>query len=110
LANDLTAEDLDRFKSFVRSVRWQTAKAVRNPHQYTIRWWHPDQDLDWIYRTILRHGYKYLFWNVVYTCLDVDGYMYWGMNAPIEERYVLNRRPCDDCTRTDLGHLGRRLP
>ena len=54
------------------------------PHEYTLREKAPDEKLfERVVLYIRQAGYKANFGSVTYTYLDVDGWKYWTMGAPL---------------------------
>lgn len=63
-----------------------------NPHEYTLRKkWLSDDEFDYFVAYIRENGYKQKFGKVTYIYLNVDGYCYWSMGAPIEKTILINR-------------------
>ena len=61
------------------------------PHEYTVRGETPDEAFEWFVRHISEHGYRARFGERAYTYLEVDGWRYWTMGAPVEETTIINR-------------------
>ena len=93
---DLTPDDLDFMRAFVSGRCWTFAKTMPdNPHWDTVREWMPDQrDGFESFVVLLRaHGSDEVFWGKSYRYLDLDGFHYWTMGAPVGETTVINRKP-----------------
>ena len=79
-------------RDFIADRKWTTAKARANPHQYTVRNKHPDEEaFEDAVRLIRENGYKKMFWRKAYICFDCDGMRYWTMGWPPEETTIINR-------------------
>ena len=80
-------------EQFVESSRWQFAKTMpQNPHEYTVRGWHPDQERFEAFVLYVReHGYVEKFGRWAYTYLQIGEWKYWTMGAPVGETVVVNR-------------------
>ena len=72
-------------RAFVAQSRWKFAKSMpQTPHYYTLRDESPDEET--FVRFVLhvrQHGYRAKFGKTTYTYLDLDGWAYWTMGAPI---------------------------
>jgi hypothetical protein len=88
-------ESLARARQYVAVVRWQRAKSTTFPHEYTIRQWRPEwvPHFEWFVNFIRIYGDERPFYRVKYIYLEMDGYKYWTMGAPIPETTVINREP-----------------
>lgn len=88
-------EDLEKFRNYVKSVRWQYAKTYAKswPHEYTIRWWRKDLDAEFcrLVLFIRANGVKEHFHKAIRPYFYIDGYKYWTMGDPLETTWVLNR-------------------
>ncbi len=88
------SEDLDRIRQYIGRVRWQYAKTMPTcPHEYTVRKWNPDLDADFVFfaEYIRRAGYQARWKRYKHTYLDLDGFKYWTMGAPIDQTIIINR-------------------
>jgi len=65
------------------------------PHEYTTRRDVPIEEFESFVRYIREHGYEAEFAGKTYTYLNVDGWRYWTMGAPLEETTVINRARLD---------------
>ena len=82
----------DEARLFVAQSRWTYAKTMpKFPHAYTVREWNDEASFEEFIRYILGHGElrKEYFWKRIY--LDLGGWYYWTMGAPIEETTIINR-------------------
>ena len=78
---------------FIDSARWKATKHVA-PHEYTHRDWSEDPEAFYRLVALIReHGYDGVFQKRKYRYLDIDGFTYWTMGAPIEYTIIINRRP-----------------
>ena len=87
-------------RSFIASVRWQFAKTMPQwPHEYRVRTWRPDlEQLFNAFARLIRTEGTVKPWprdavnpRYHHTYLEIDGWEYWTMGAPIEETTVINR-------------------
>lgn len=96
--------DTDWFRAFVERFEWTFAKTMpQDPHWYIRRRQVQDDDLfDAVVMAIRRHGYSAPYKGRWYTCVDVDGWKYWTMGAPLHSAACLQGlRP--DADHTELG-------
>ena len=84
---------MDWMRAFAAGRRWQFARTMpRMPHEHTVREWHEDEAaFEQAVRLIRDTGYQRAFGKRTFTYLDLDGWKYWTMGAPIPETTVLNR-------------------
>ena len=63
------------------------------PHEYTVRAWDPggQANFEEAVRLIRQHGEVRTFGGRGYVYLDVDGWSYWTMGAPVGETTIVNR-------------------
>ncbi len=84
--------DRDAFIKFIMDRRWQFAKTMpKNPHEYTMKKWGENESFNQAVLYIRQCGYRECFGKYYYTYLDIDGYKYWTMGAPIEQTILINR-------------------
>jgi len=86
--------ELDDFRGYIESVRWKFARTMaKHPHCYTLKEWNPDlaKTFEAFVMYIRKHGYQRKFFNSVHTYLDVDGFTYWTMGAPLHKTILINR-------------------
>ncbi len=91
----MTAEELEFMHRFVAERRWQFAKTMpENQHRYTVREWVPDgrDDFERFVVLLRQHGSDEVFRGRTYRYLDLDGFHYWTMGAPISQTTVINRK------------------
>jgi hypothetical protein len=71
----------------LESKNWIFAKTMpQNPHWYTLKkQWSNNDDFDGVVKFIRANGYKEKFKNSWYTLLNLNGYKYWTMGAPIDQ-------------------------
>ena len=76
---------MDELREFVRTSPWKFARTMpQMPHEYTLREKAPDEKLfERVVLYIRQAGYKANFGSVTYTYLDIDGWKYWTMGAPL---------------------------
>src|SRR5512147_3247037 len=88
----LTAALAD-LRSLVEQSTWTFARTMpRYPHEYTLRRHAKDELLfERVVLHIRRHGYTKLFGETRYTYLDLDGWQYWTMGAPLQDTILINR-------------------
>lgn len=81
----------------LESKNWIFAKTMpQNPHWYTLRrQWLDDDAFDDVVKFIRANGYKEKFKKNWYTLLNLNGYKYWTMGAPIDQTILINRKPVD---------------
>ena len=92
-----TADDA---RAYVVEVRWQFAKTMpRWPHEYTVREWRPDLEREFCeFVVLIRRDGVVKPWprdvprpRYHLTYLELDGWEYWSMGAPVPETTVINR-------------------
>jgi hypothetical protein len=92
-----TADDA---RAYIAEVRWQFAKTMPQwPHEYTVRQWRPDLDHEFFeFVELIRRDGVVKPWprdastpRYHLTYLEVDGWEYWSMGAPVTETTVINR-------------------
>ena len=88
-SDDPTAESIEltqeQLREFVRTSAWQFAKTMpATPHEYTLRQNAPDRKrFEEVVLYIRQEGYKAKYGKTTYTYLDIDGWQYWTMGAPL---------------------------
>ena len=92
-----TADDA---RAYVAQVRWQFAKTMSQwPHEYTVREWRPDLEREFLaFAVLIRRDGAVKPWprdaatpRYHHTYLELDGWEYWTMGAPIPDTTVINR-------------------
>jgi len=94
---EFTADDA---RAYIAEVRWQFAKTMPQwPHEYTVRKWRPDRERDFVeFVLLIRRAGTVKPWprdakvpryRLMY--LELDGWEYWTMGAPVRETTVINR-------------------
>ena len=79
-------------EEFVAKAPWRFAKTMPDqPHEYTVRGETPEQDFEWFVLYIREHGHRANYDDKSYTYLEVDGYKYWTMGAPVAATTIVNR-------------------
>lgn len=90
----------DDARDFVTAVRWQFAETMpRWPHEYTVRAWEKELEQDFIrFASLIRTAGTVKPWppdaavpRYHHSYLELDGWEYWTMGAPINETTVINR-------------------
>lgn len=83
----------DQLRKFVESSTWQFAKTMpQTPHEYTLKRNAPDPKLfEQVVVYIRQAGYQAKFGKTIYSYLDIDGWQYWTMGAPVGETILINR-------------------
>jgi hypothetical protein len=94
---DFTTADARRY---IGEVRWQFAKTMpRWPHEYTLRKWRPDLEQSFVaFVELIRLEGVVKPWpadaptpRYHHTYLELDGWEYWTMGAPVDETILINR-------------------
>ncbi len=87
-------------RAYIAQVRWQFAKTMPQwPHEYTVREWRPDLNREFAaFVDLIRTEGIAKPWprdsatpRYHHPYLEVDGWEYWSMGAPIPETTVINR-------------------
>jgi hypothetical protein len=89
----LDGATLTELRAFVASSEWQCAVTMpEHPHEYTLRRRAPDPSrFQWFVLFIRVHGYERRFQGRPYRYLDLDGWSYWTMGAPLHQTILINR-------------------
>jgi hypothetical protein len=91
-------ELFDKVARAFLECRWVFAKTMpENPHHYTVRK-HWDEaalgiSFDDQVTFIREHGYREKYGKYWYTLLNVNGFKYWTMGAPLAITILINRKP-----------------
>jgi len=86
-------------RQFIAARRWKFAEtyAKTAPHEYTVRGWRPgprDQaDFERFVTLVRERGRDAPWGRRVHRYLEVDGFKYWTMGAPVGKTTVINREP-----------------
>lgn len=88
-------ESLEMLGRALLPRRWIFAKTMpRNPHWYTLRReWGDDALFNEVVAMMRRISYTEYFWGKPYQMVNINGYKYWTMGAPIQETILINRKP-----------------
>jgi len=79
--------------SLIEKSRWIFAKTMpKFPHYYMLRKESRDHEFVRFVKLIRQYGYRYKFGKVWYVQLNVGGWYYWTMGAPIEATILVNRK------------------
>ena len=90
----------DDARACIAKVRWQFAKTMPQwPHEYTVREWRQDLEQEFFeFVALIRHDGIVKPWpadvatpRYHHSYLELDGWDYWSMGAPIPETTVINR-------------------
>jgi hypothetical protein len=90
----------DDARAYIAEVRWQFAKTMPQwPHEYTVRKWRPDLEREFSeFVVLIRRDGIVKPWprnaakpRYRLTYLELDGWEYWSMGAPVPETTVINR-------------------
>ncbi len=91
---------IDDARSYIAKVTWQFAKTMPQwPHEYTVRQWRLDLEPEFfaLVALIRREGIikpwppEAAQPRYRHTYLELDGWDYWTMGAPVPETTVINR-------------------
>src|SRR5215472_16886719 len=76
---------MDELRKFVQTSPWTFARTMpETPHEFTLRAKAPDEKLfERVVLYIRQIGYKAKYGSYTYTYLDIDGWKYWTMGAPL---------------------------
>ena len=90
----------DAARAYIAEVRWQFAKTMPQwPHEYTVREWRPDLEREFFaFVELIRRDGDVKSWprdalvpRYHLTYLELDGWQYWSMGAPVRDTTVINR-------------------
>ena len=90
----------DDARAYIAQVRWQFARTMPQwPHEYTVRAWRPDLEREFLeFVVLIRRDGVVKPWprdasspRYRLTYLELDGWEYWTMEAPVPETTVINR-------------------
>jgi hypothetical protein len=100
---------MDELRAFVQASSWKFAKSMpQTPHEYTLRREANDEDLfERVVLHIRQVGYHKKWGKTTYTYLDIDGWQYWTMGAPLEATILSSTAP--SCAVTLLIRARPRL-
>lgn len=110
--------DVKALREYRDAVPWTFAKTMPDsPHEYTLRTKAPgDEAFVRFAQAIRQYGYRRVYKGATYVSLDLDGWYYWTMGAPMEITRLVNRANDADpyhsaLHRSDLASLPTsRLP
>jgi len=89
----MTLTDL---RAFIAAAPWKFARTMpTNPHWYTVRGQTPEDQFEAVVTYIRANGSKKTFGKTVYIYLDLDGFSYWTMGAPLDKTIIINRAKAD---------------
>ena len=98
----ITQGEIDRARAYIAASRWQNAKSYEAtaPHSYTVRKWRPDAqaEFEWMAGLVRRCGYPRKWYRSTHIYLELDGFKYWTMGAPIPITIIINRAILDALT------------
>jgi Fe-S cluster biosynthesis and repair protein YggX len=102
-APEICPADLERVRAFIEKSRWVFAKTMADhPHEYTLRKEADEGEFLFFVIFIREHGYPGRFGGRRYTYLDVEGWQYWTMGAPLANTILINRARKSDGTDADM--------
>ena len=90
----------DDARAYICEVRWQFAKTMPQwPHEDTLRKWRQDLEVDFFaFVALIRRDGIVKPWppevaasRYHHTYLELDGWEYWSMGAPVSETTLINR-------------------
>jgi hypothetical protein len=96
---------VDDARAYIAKVRWQFAKTMPEwPHEYTVHGRRPDLEREFFeFVALIRREGVVKPWppdvatpRYHHTYLELDGWEYWSMGAPIPETTVINRALLSD--------------
>ena len=81
------------FEAWIETVAWQNARtAIRNPHEYSLRYKSLDGEAFTRAASHIReNGKPVQFWKREYIVLTVGARRYWTMGEPDHETPLINR-------------------
>lgn len=83
---------LDDLRAFIDGAHWIFAKTMpEHPHWYTLRKENAQAPFEAFVLHIREHGGQDVFERRAYTKLDIDGWSYWTMGAPLDQTILINR-------------------
>ncbi|MSQ27349.1 MAG: hypothetical protein EXR51_04320 [Dehalococcoidia bacterium] len=89
----MTGEQTAEALAFIAGARWTFAKTMPwAPHEYTVRNWGPTEPFAAFVHLIRSAGYPRQWKQYLHTYMDVDGWTYWTMGAPVEQTVIINRK------------------
>lgn len=89
----MSVTENERFRSLIQSIPWTFAKTMPKwPHEYIVRgnsW--SDVDFEDFVAHIRANGEMRRWGPYHHTYLDLDGWSYWTMGAPVVQTKIINR-------------------
>jgi hypothetical protein len=84
---------MDELRSFVKESKRMFAKSMpQTPHEYTLRRDARDEALfERVVIYVRQVGYHQKWGKTTYIYLDIDGWQYWTMGAPLDKTILINR-------------------
>ncbi len=90
--NSASAIEIDRARRFVEASFWKYARTMpRFPHFYTLRAASDQVEFEWFVNFTRSRGRAGHFFRQPRVYLDLDGWTYWTMGAPVPETILVNR-------------------
>tara|TARA_R100001443_G_scaffold114214_1_gene129867 strand:+ start:100 stop:894 length:795 start_codon:yes stop_codon:yes gene_type:complete len=81
------------FSKFINKGYWHFAKTMPTvPHWYVLRKNCDEKEFEDAVKFTREMGYDDYYYNKKYRAIDVGGYKYWTMGAPISETTLINRK------------------
>jgi hypothetical protein len=89
----MDAINLDGLRWLIDSSHWTFARSMPHiPHEYTLRRRSPDEEaFERFVLLIAEQGYVKTWRGTPRRYLDIDGWKYWTMGAPLAETILINR-------------------
>lgn len=85
-------EELDHFRRLIEFHPFRFAKTMpAHPHFYTLRREWQDVEFDYAVAFIRANGYAETWGGRTYRYLNLNGWRYWTMGAPLRETILINR-------------------
>ena len=83
---------LNALASWFYSADFTFAKTMPEcPHWYTLREsWKCEAQFNQAVSDIREYGYEDYYWKSKYTRININGFKYWSMGAPVEETSLIN--------------------
>ena len=89
----LADAELEDLRVLIASSHWTFARTMPHiPHEYTLRRRSPDEAaFERFVTCISERGYVKLWRGTPRRYVDIDGWSYWTMGAPLDETILINR-------------------
>jgi hypothetical protein len=92
-----TESEVRELRALIASSNWIFARTMPHiPHWYTLRRHAPDAArFEWFVMFIRERGEQRRWKEYNHHYLDIDGWSYWTMGAPLDETILINRARTD---------------